>query len=333
MNRWFSLRLIPPLAVILLCVGFLIWIDRPEYRYALAGNARECSAYQLINLPESVDFVAIGSSRVRRGIDSELLMQKSKGLISDAYNLGRPGRSALRNLRVLRDILGRPNDLKFAFVEIDVDLLFSNRKDGGLGFGPASAFLSHADIPDVYAHSLDNPALQAFATARFEYDKIRYSLVGLFSGLIWDTYQSLDQPAPRACWQPNFDKVFSGKIARERNTWRRRYDDLQTATIQESIKNSFIVKQQLELLDEIRQLASEHNITFLVSRQGAAYEPPLSNETVEAIKAIIPEFVYPPQNLVRRTWKHFADNHHYDTEARNMYTKWLARQFVKAAEN
>ncbi|MCB9992216.1 MAG: hypothetical protein H6873_01015 [Hyphomicrobiaceae bacterium] len=328
MNNWLSMRLVTPVAVVLACVAFLIWIDQPTFRYALAGNSRVCSVRQLENLPQSVDFIAVGSSRVRRGLDVERLMNESEGLFANAYNLGRPGKSTLRNLRLVRDVLSRPNSIKYLYLEIDVDFLLSNKSDGGLGTFATLTVLPHADLPEVLVRANRNPALGVLFTAGVEYRKIRDSLVALLTGLVWETYTDSDHVAPRVCWSASFDRVATKKIEAIRKGFENRYGDLETATNTRTVTNSFAARQQLRMINEIRQIAKDRGIVLLMSRTGAAYEPPLSEESVASIKKVLPEFVYPPEELVRQTWTYFADAHHYDEQARNLFTDWLMDQFI-----
>lgn len=91
---------------------------------------------------------------------------------------------------------------------------------------------------------------------------------------------------------------------------------------------SAAARQVLHLLQQIRALCGQHGIVLLVARQGADREPALAPPVVDALKALVPEFVQPPEDLVRSTWGRFADATHMGPDARALYSRWLAEQVL-----
>ena len=91
-------------------------------------------------------------------------------------------------------------------------------------------------------------------------------------------------------------------------------------------------KEELYYIRKVRKLAKENDIDLIVSRPWQAYEKPLSPTALATLRKTIPEFVYPPTDVIRETWPAFQDPKHMSFRAADIYTEWLAREIDARAE-
>ncbi len=316
-------------ALTLLVLGGFTWLaDTSFVRNHVVGNENICSAQQIAALPKEVPFVALGSSRVRAGFSAELADEILGEELAPAYNLGRSGINIARNYRMLSDLINAGVRPKLAYVELDLLALEAQTRRPTVGVARDVGVLTFSDIVTSTLIAPDTSAVARTHIIALSFlQKIRSAMVLILSGQVPRSYLSVPDTAVRVCWRAYYDRRSPGKlraIEEQRALYTDRYGDLATALREEiQIASGWRAVTELYYLDRIRELARANDITLIVSRHWRAYEPPLSPRSIATIQARIPEFRFPPAELVRESWGHFLDRTHMFDEARNMFTQWL----------
>ncbi len=321
-------RWIPPGLVLLALSAFIWWSDQPRFRHAFVAELQTCSVHQLAHLPESTDFVALGSSRVLMGFDPEALEQASGGLVHHAYNLGRVRRSVERSYRILRDVVDAGIRPQFVLVELSQDRL-SGRAQGRLPVLRSAGFMRYSDAW-MYLQAV--PSMPLLERLHFvvlnQLRKLDSSVKHALSAQAWKhVFGSAPQAADKVCLgdasfltAPDHERA----IAHQKRIYQQRFGDLGTA-FDDTFRWRASARTEVELyfLQRMRALAAKHGMTVLVGVHWRAFQPPLSPRAIDEIRSRIPEFVYPPAEVVRSSWAGFVDKGHMDAPARRLYSEWL----------
>lgn len=328
---------IAALCIFVVLTAFWVWVDTPEFFNNFIRNSQACAVRQIANFPPDTDFLILGSSRVRRGISPDKLIEMSEGEVLRPMNLGRNGLVSFRNYTMFREILSRDNNIKYAFVEVNIQALAGyNRRATLFADKPQNAMVARTDYGTIGSTlSLLPPQERIRALLMLEYLKIKHGLVSLFSGVAIESYAQLNQPANSVCWQRNFDIQNARKIkkigqAQERNI--RVFGPLGLATRDFDYADTWGAVAELELLNKISMLANDNDIKLIVGRPYSVYQPPFSEEAVARIKELAPEFEQPPAELIREMWSGYTDESHMGKEARDMYTSWMAELILGGLE-
>jgi hypothetical protein len=326
-----------PALLLMALVLFLSWTDSAGFRQGIVRNTQACAVTQMLALPPGVDFVAIGSSRIRQGIDPQHMIQASGGRLRQPMNFGRGGRSVQRNFAILEDLLERGARPAAVMFEVDLDRLASNAKtrsipvprDIGILSFPAllATYGAHPDRP--WVERLQNIALKVLV-------KLRTSLMYTFSGdAIGHQLLALrTEQAEATCRVPNYDVRLPEHVAKT-EALVKHYDQVFGPSRRTAEDDRFQAGHGLHAQDELhylnraRQVAARHQVRLIVTQPWNAGQPPLSGQAQARIRAIIPEFIYPPADLVRASWDHFFDHNHMDAQARRAYSGWLAQEVVR----
>lgn len=331
--------LVIALAVLVAAAAFVWWTDQPAVRYAFVRGGWQCSVQQFVNLPRDVDMIAIGSSRVRAGLDLNMVAARSGGQVSQPYNFSRTGRSPMRNYVIFRDIVERGTDLKFAYVEIDTAAFADTTQGQPLAVDRDVGFQRYGDILQVFHAFADRPVLErAHNIAAQSLKKIGDSIVFLFSGRIAEANSQNGEPAPHVCWREYYNTKTAGKtrrIEKQKADYEATFGDLWVAE-SDTVKSFRSRRAVLEAyyFGLVRDLARKHGIKLVTSRHWRAYEPPLTAASLAELKLRFPEFIYPEADFVRSTWADFLDATHMFAGSRERFSHWFADQLFaqEAAE-
>jgi hypothetical protein len=318
--------------ILLLLVGFLYWSDQPGFRYGFVGNAQQCSVQQMAELPTNVEFVALGSSRVRRGIDADFAAATSDGEISVSFNLGRAGRNVMRTYTMFADVVERSPNLKYAYIEMDLEPLLSGRGNR-LGARADIAIMRYRDILLLYDANADASMIRRFhIVAQAMFRKVSSSVSHFLSGDAFSYAPRRDEAVETVCWSPSYDRVSRGdrrEKQQQRKAMQKQYGNFHTALSDaDPDMRSPRARGELYFLDRIRELAAAHEVQLVVSRHWVVYEPPFSEATVARLQEIIPEFVYPSAGFVRKSWDDFIDANHLGKRARRDFTSWMLGELL-----
>lgn len=325
------MKLFVSVPIFLCLAGFLFLSDTMFYR-VLSQNEYLCYAPQIVNLPKDVDFVVIGSSRVRVAIDPELLQEKTQ-TIDEAYNLAMGGSNSMRNYSWVNGILESGIRPKYIYLEIDLrEFSGARTKDKWWpsGWDIMSRYTDFFDLVNVRQNSMVKTfyIVQARVIRKLDSD---ISL--LTQGRFWKGLQAIGRSpeAPRACVPEKFNKPSPKRSRRGMKRTKKKFEKYENKSGQPFRKFKFSAErwdaqQQLYHLEKIRQLANKHEFELIVSRPWESYERPLSPKDRAMIQAVIPEFVFPPTKVVKNTWPHFLDVHHMTYEGGDIYTTWLSHE-------
>ena len=318
----------------------LFVLETPLYRYGYTYELRRCAAHQVLHFPQRTDVVLVGSSRMMRGVDPNLM---SETLGVSVMNLGRSGFSTARTFAILTGLYeagGRPG---VVIMEAAMDEI-RGQTENFLTWEAGAANVMSAR--QLIATSLDEehntliPGLAAAASGMLS--KLRGGVLLIAANVVGfedlgraplryglpanDTKprnicveRSLDTPNTKL--QALYDKQRANRRARN----EERFGNLETAleTYFVSVDTSF-VRSELYYLDQIRALTRQHGSTLVVVRLHTYAAPPLAPKTIHNLQEIVPEFVVPPPDLIRQTWDYFIDIGHFGPQARAIYTRWLS---------
>jgi hypothetical protein len=311
---------------------FLVWIDSPYVRHTFAEEDYKCSVNQIAKLPvEQVDMLAIGSSRVRAGMNLSVVSSHSNGAVVSPYNFARSGINPLRNYVILRDLLERGVSPTYAYVEVSTEAFADDEINRHIEPFVDVGILKFADVFRLFEAYKHAPFLQRLhIVAASLLKKIGDTLIYVGDGRIWAANSGLSEDAPRVCWRPNYDeksKTEDAAIERGRREYEKEFGDLSVAR-NDVIKSFSTPSADLELYSFglVRSLAHANDIKLISSRHWAAYEPPISEQSLSLLRERVPEFVYPSASFVRSTWGDFADATHMYKTSRQRYSEWLAAQ-------
>lgn len=318
---------IPILAV--LSLG-LLFSDTMVFR-ALLAKEFECSFAQMKNIPTNVDFLAIGSSRVQIAIDPDLLQARSES-IDHAFNLAKVGSSPERNYSWLKDLLRKGLRPKAVFVEVDLRKVGSSEMQSKWkrsAFAPMASFDVQFEQVNIYHLS----ALEKFYIVSDSIVKKLDASAAIYTeGRLLHALRTNfnNSHAPTACVVKGFFDPPNKRSVRDMKRVKREFRKFQKRT-GSKFRENFEVgsdwgsKRELYFLDQIRKLSEEYKFELVVSRPWMAYERPLSPEDIAEIKSVIPDFVFPPTNIIKETWPLFHNKKHMSFEAGDIYTEWLAQ--------
>lgn len=327
-----------PVAVLAVAAAFLTTLDAVAVRQASVVGMGKCSVRQLLNLPQRIEFIALGSSRVRAGISTEAIEHTLGSAPSSAFNFGRSGLSTLRSYITLRDAMDRGVRPRYVFLEVDLDALQDAQDASPIKMPVNAAFMKYADT----ALMLELPeGRSSLSIARLclltLLDKIRGSVIPVLSmDPLWATLQPGAAPVASCQAGADFERTERGERAldalRRNLPARGAADDHAVREYRAGANGSAARQQELLFVGKVRELAHAHGATLLVARHGQAYEPPLSESAIEAVHRDVPEFVQAPADVVRATWADFLDATHMGPQARVIYSTWLAGLMSRPAK-
>lgn len=322
-------------ALIVLC-GLLLFVflDSPLVRHAAVLGLGHCSLQQYAGAPLAPDFLAFGSSRVRHGISPEEINRASHGRLSNNYNIGRAKLSAMRDYLLLRDLVDRGVRPRVVFVELDLDALRPQSGVQPIRLPPHAAMLKYSDLGLLQQAYPDlDVSTRARLTVLEALSKVQGALAALVTGAPLRALLDEQAPAPRDCrarkpmrWGLKYWERRLGRPAADGEP----PNPLETRPFQVS-PDSPAARQVLFFMARIRELCRQHGIGLVVARHGAIYEPALTPSAVEEVRLLVPEFIQPPPELVRRTWAGFDDRAHMGHDARMLYSHWLTSQLLERA--
>lgn len=315
-----------PKVVLLATVAFMLCIDFTTVRHAAVVGMGNCAVRQFVRLPETVDVLALGSSRVRAGISPAIMSSASGGALSANFNLGRSGLSAMRSYVTLRDALERGVRPRFVYLEIDIDALA--RTEDRLQLPMHSAIMRWRDIGLLLElHSdftpIERLRLRLLAAAA----KVRGAILPVLGGA--PLTGLLGGNGPVLGCQDGLDAVQARRGASELAE-RRLIVPAVARELDLAPAESRARREELYFVDRVRALCRKHGIRLLVARPGAAYEPALSERSLQQVRALVPEFDEPPADVVKASWGGFLDAYHMGPLARERYSAWLAARFMQA---
>jgi hypothetical protein len=329
------MRLAAAVGMLLAAAAFLASLDAVTVRQAAVVGMGDCSVRQFLGLPRHVDFLALGSSRVRSGISTQAIARASGGALRDNFNFGRSGLSAMRSYITFRDAVEQGIRPRFVFFEADLDALQDTNADAPIKMPVNAAFMKYADAELML--QLSEEELGALSRLRLRLltwlDKVRGSIIPVVAlDPLWALVRTQGAPVP-SC-QDRADSVQTERGERELQALRRRRAEqgfdptVAERAFREGAASSSPRQQELFFIARARELARTVGAVLLVARHGSAYEPPLSRDAVAQIRRAIPEFVQPPGPVILATWPDYVDATHMGPNARDRYSAWLAGQML-----
>ncbi|MDX2277556.1 MAG: hypothetical protein NW206_19070 [Hyphomonadaceae bacterium] len=316
-------------------IGFA---DSPVVRYLSTGKLNACAVRQYQNLPQRVDVLALGSSRMRRGFDPNTFVEASGGRIANVYNLAAPGLHLIRSANTLDDLLDSGHSIGTLIVEADIDALRLGKRSRWNWTPIAARSASWADIFAGSPRTLGRgQAVDPRIVLRGALEKLRQVPVLILTGRVARVLAYPSDRATTVCFDPNFDVETPGKAnsrARAARAALARADELE-----EGNDNTFVRPRgpkalvEIEVLQRIRERARQAGIRLIVVRPSGFAEAPLHPETVASLKRLVPEFQSPPMELAEQLNDLQIDATHYGPEGRRLYTQWLAEIAISSAPN
>lgn len=340
------MKIVFSLFIVTLVVGLLFLFDLPEARYTNIARGGLCEVRQIKTLPDNLDFLALGSSAVKRGVLVTKVQQEIPGF-NEAFNLGRPTRQLWRSYRYLKDIEESGKRVRHIFVEFDLARIQGVDKMpvAKRYYFSTIGIMKYADIFAMSSKIPDELESKDFLVKAL-YSKFRFGLVRLLNGdiikaLLDDSADSIRRCTNTVAKKSKYTKgksaIKGAKIDRIAKVERlkriqvkklkRQFNDLENATDERFDFNQSDAITALELfyIDEIRVIAERLGADLMFGRAWHYMQPPLTYETVLKIKSIIPEFIYPSEMLIRghNSDKYFSDARHFNINGQIVFTDWL----------
>lgn len=319
------------LAVGLTGVGLIAAADMPVFRFMSVGNSHACLMDQMIFLPEQVDFVALGSSRIRRGISPEIISEHSDGYLGYGINLGKPRRQILRSESVIDFLLDKGRVPKVVILEANLESIRLGEFPNWTWDELEASFITYEQILTGLPEPLSN---ELRLKARGVYLKLEQSLIRHLTERTWKTIEESSGEAPTMCIRPFHDAMNSTRAVRGRDralrtvtqTFENPETDFDDRFVKDLTETGLI---ELRAIDQIREKLQANGVEMIVVRTQAFADPPLSDEVIERIQAYIPEFRTPRGEFARELNMLGVDQTHLGAEGRDMYSKWLAEQILE----
>jgi hypothetical protein len=331
-------RALWPALVLAALFLFLVWADTPGFRHGIVQGQQACAVNQILSLPPEADFIVIGSSRARQGVDPKLLKDASEGRIRMPMNFARNGKGAARHFTLLDDLLARGARPTSVLFELDIDRLMSIEQPNSIPVPHDIGFQSFATVFESFFVHPQRPVVERLHNVALKVLlKTRSALVYVLSGdAVSHQYQAFKSDGVAAVCRP--ESVVRRPVhVRRYQISIEKFDKLfgpSRATAEDdrfSLGNTLHAQIELFYLRKMRSIADKHQVQLLVTRLWRAGQPPLSEQSLARIRAIIPEFIYPPAEHVRDSWANFLDASHLDPTGREAYSRWLAEEVSRRA--
>ena len=332
------MKLFVSIPIFLCLMGFLFLSDTMLFRALIAKNY-ECSFPQIRYLPKDADFLAFGSSRVHIAILPQKLEDESRQ-IERAYNVAMPGGSSIRTYSWLKGMIDAGYRPKTIYYEANLVKLNSTSRHTEWKHNNWDIMASYGDHLALGSLYKKIPLLTKFYIIEGGLvRKLDASLNVVLGGRLWRAAEEArsQHEAPKACVMERFYEAPDQKSLSQIASRKKRYEKFvkqsgRTNRKYFKIGHSWIAKEELYYIRTVRKLAKENDIDLIVSRPWQAYEKPLSPTALATLRKTIPEFVYPPTDVIRETWPAFQDPKHMSFRAADIYTEWLAREIDARAE-
>jgi len=314
-------------SIVFLFGAFVIWADTPFVRYLGVSTDQICSVRQIVRAPRTIDFIALGSSRVRRGIDPDIVSQSSSGAIGPGVNFGRAGRDIGRSYHILRDLVQKGAVPRYALLEVDLEGLDINGRKRPMIASNRMAFDTYSDIMERASIFSDQPAFALKLATNALRAKLHYALIYHLNGTVFTSLFQIDQPYENTCRRPEDDLRSAerdAKLERELRKLKQKYPNLETAVIETfEFAHSHRARMEMHYLDLIRKLSHRHGIKLYITRQWSYMQPHYSEKARRQIKEVIPEFIYPDDKFIDSTMIEFPDDAHLGAKGRAIYSRWI----------
>lgn len=334
-------RALIPALVLAALILFLVWCDTPGFRHGIVRSQQACAVNQLLSLPQDVDFIVIGSSRVRESIDPEWLTKASEGRIRTPMSFARSGKGAARNFTLLDDLLARGARPTTVLVEVGLEGLMSEKDPTTMPVEHDVGFQSFSIIVESFAIHSQRPLIERLHNLALRIlIKVRTSLIYAFSGDAFShQYQAFRSDSAEAICKTSMYEVRRRVHISRYQASIQEFDRLfghSRATAEDdrfSLGDTLHAQTELYYLQRMRELAARHQVRLLATRMWKAGQPPLSQTALSKIRAVIPEFVYPSAEHVRGSWENFIDATHLNRKGREAYSRWLAEEVSRGADS
>jgi hypothetical protein len=332
-------RALWPALVLAALIFFLVWADAPAFRHGMVQSQQACAVNQVMALPPNVDFIVIGTSRIRESVDPELLSEASEGRIRHPMSFARSGKGAARNFSLLNDLLARGARPATVLFELDLDRLMSDKDPKTIPVERDVGFQSFATVLESFVVHPQRPLIERLHNVALKIlIKVRTALVYAFSGeAVSHQYQAYRSDGAEAICKTSLYEVRRRIHIRRYEASIQRFDKLfgpSRATAEDdrfSLGKTLHAQTELFHLEKMRALAARHQVQLLVTRMWKAGQPPLSQAALSRIRAVIPEFIYPSAEHVRDSWANFIDATHLNPKGREAYSRWLAEEVSQRA--
>lgn len=312
--------------------------DAPFVRYASVGNSHVCAVQQMASLPQNLDVVILGSSRVRRGVGPNIIADVSGGRFTNVYNLARPGRDIVRNAIMFDELLDTGHTVDLLILEMDLDIIRHGRlprwnwRPVSAGFAPWKYILLHS--PHTTGAHIADPRIVLDGLRLKLQQALKLSTTGIIASV-------LANPAAgptTVCWQDDFDidrpNLVRGR-ARALAEVQTRFPnpDTQFDNARVALPLGPRARVELQMYAHIRKRAAREGVQLIVVRPQGYGEPALGPRAITDVQQLVPDFRFPPDEMTRRLNRSHIDRNHYGPEGRELFTRWITETALAEREN
>ncbi|MDX2277555.1 MAG: hypothetical protein NW206_19065 [Hyphomonadaceae bacterium] len=321
--------------VFLTGVALMTFADVPFIRYASVAleGPKHCYVNQAQNLPEHMNVLVLGSSRLWAGVDPTAVTEASGGRLANVYNLSAPGMHVVRSASVFDEILRSNRQVDVVVVEMRINALRRGRPRPWFWDTSAAGRATWLDILTKTPRLLANGAAPDPRTVlQGLHLKLQQAILTVTTGAAATALiNANDEPTP-LCRGDYFFEETASSSARQQDFGdlvRRRFPNPET-----DFDRAFRGPQgdaalgDLQLLEHIRASARAAGVKVLVVRPQSYAEPALDPQVVQKLTELIPEYRYPPERIARRLNQLVFDGTHYGPEGRLLFSRWLAQTIL-----
>lgn len=311
-------------------VALIVLADAPFVRHASVGNSYVCSSQQLESLPTHMGAVIMGSSRLRRGVDPDILNTASGGRFTNNYNLARTGRDLVRSSIMFDELLDSGHSIDLLILEMDLDAVRHGRflpwvwRPNSAGYARWEYILRNT--PPT-AKGADSPDLRIVLDGLRR--KLQQALKLTTTGVVAEVLTTPSVGPTTVCWQDHFD-VDRPALARARARALREvqarfpHPETQLDDGRVGLPLGTRARVELQTYAYIREQARRNNVQLIIVHPQSYGEPALGPRAIADVQNLVPEFRFPPVSMTRQLNLSQIDRHHYGPDGRALFTRWLA---------
>jgi hypothetical protein len=323
--------------------GVVMLLDSYAIRAGAFRNSKNCY-YQLAQpLPRPTDVIIIGSSRMRRGIDPNLLASLLGVSKHHVVNLGHPGYHYDFDYALIESLLPR---WRFSLIIAEANFDLTPKQvysSGGIGYSPDFVhFASYHQIVASVSLASDRPlVLRAYDDIQLISLKIetalRFVLTGHLQEVLSPTGEAGKMLRPNVCWSEGFDREVprraAEKVRQQKQALKEKFFDEHDDWFEEGYSDPTLFQDkpgwnQRNYLKRTVRLAHENDVLIAFVNLPLYFAWPPGPAFVKQFRTAIGAPLFVPSKELLYTFHAggYHDRAHLLPPARAAFTLWLAQE-------
>lgn len=328
----------PSLSIAILCAatGLAALLGQSTARHNFVPDYEVCFVEQLLGLPENIDVLLVGSSRIRYAVDPFVLDEALGNTAGTSFNIGRNGDTPERTYALIKDILQSGISVETVVIDFRLhDFYYNEPVEQWRRIGMGA--MRHSDLPHYHAAFPQQRGIAGQVLLQATETKLAHGIRMLLNGQILSSMSISDPAVKPDCLHQNrpisaktqardaariekFVQRFSVSDVRVQDKWaylEQGYDSPQ-----------LFPRAQLALyfLEETRRLTEEYGAELKVISPPMYKEIPMSAAAKRDLRTWIPELILPTDDAIIAAQTGYFDTRHMGEPLRKLYTQWLVSE-------